>query len=79
VDVVTVIPAQTMADDRDAKLSVLPMCSLFEASQMIAFEPAIVKPRPRFHDTAEIVSAHQSLIGTAFEADAAHEAQMLAP
>jgi len=49
VDVVTVIPAQTMADDRGAKPSVLPMGSLFEVAQMIAFELAILKLRPRFH------------------------------
>ena len=32
VDVVTVIPAQTMANDRGGKLSVLPMGSLFETA-----------------------------------------------
>ena len=48
VDVVTVIPAQTMADDRGGKLSVLPMGSLFETAQMIAFELVILKLRPRF-------------------------------
>jgi 6-phospho-3-hexuloisomerase len=53
VDVVTVIPAQTMADDRGGRLSVLPMGSLFETSQMIAFELAILKLRPRFNETAE--------------------------
>ena len=60
VDVVTVIPAQTMADDRGAKLSVLPMGSLFEASQMIAFELAILKLRPRFHETAETMRARHT-------------------
>ena len=53
VDVVTVIPAQTMADDRGGKLSVLPMGSLFETAQMIAFELAILKLRRRFNETAE--------------------------
>ncbi|HZZ63107.1 MAG TPA: SIS domain-containing protein [Roseiarcus sp.] len=60
VDAVTVIPAQTMADDRAAKLSVLPMGSLFEASQMIAFELAILKLRPRFHETAETMRARHT-------------------
>jgi 6-phospho-3-hexuloisomerase len=60
VDVVTVIPAQTMADDRGAKLSVLPMGSLFETAQMIAFELAILKLRPRFHETAETMRARHT-------------------
>jgi 6-phospho-3-hexuloisomerase len=53
VDIVTVIPAQTMADDQGAKLSVLPMGSLFETAQMIVFELAILKLRPRFHESSE--------------------------
>jgi 6-phospho-3-hexuloisomerase len=60
VDVVTVIPAQTMADDRGTKLSVLPMGSLFETSQMIAFELAILKLRPRFNETAETMRARHT-------------------
>jgi 6-phospho-3-hexuloisomerase len=38
VDFILHIPAQTMADDRGGKTSVLPMGSLFEASQMLVFE-----------------------------------------
>jgi len=53
VDIVAVIPAQTMADDRGATLSVLPMGSLFETAQMIFFELAILKLRPMLHETAE--------------------------
>jgi 6-phospho-3-hexuloisomerase len=53
VDVVTIIPAQTMANDRGGRLSVLPMGSLFETAQMIAFELAILKLRSRFGETAE--------------------------
>jgi 6-phospho-3-hexuloisomerase len=53
VDVVTVIPAQTMANDRGGGLSVLPMGSLFETAQMIAFELAVLQLRPRFRETAE--------------------------
>ncbi len=60
VDVVTVIPAQTMADDQRAKLSVLPMGSLFETSQMIIFELAILKLRPRFKETSETMRARHT-------------------
>ncbi len=60
VDVVTVIPAQTMADDRGGRLSVLPMGSLFETAQMIAFELAILKLRPRFNETAETMRARHT-------------------
>src|SRR5271168_2156944 len=60
VDVVTVIPAQTMADDRGGNLSVLPMGSLFETAQMIAFELAILKLRPRFRETSETMRARHT-------------------
>ncbi len=60
VDVVTVIPAQTMANDQGGKVSVLPMGSLFETAQMIAFELAILKLRPRFNETAETMRARHT-------------------
>ena len=60
VDVVTVIPAQTMADDRGGRLSVLPMGSLFETAQMIAFELAILRLRPRFGETPETMRARHT-------------------
>jgi 6-phospho-3-hexuloisomerase len=60
VDVVTVIPAQTMADDQGGKVSVLPMGSLFETAQMIAFELAILKLRPRFIETSETMRARHT-------------------
>jgi 6-phospho-3-hexuloisomerase len=60
VDLVMVIPAQTMADDRGGKLSVLPMGSLFETAQMIAFELAILKLRPRFGETSETMRARHT-------------------
>jgi len=60
VDIVTVIPAQTMADDQGPSLSVLPMGSLFETSQMIFFELVILKLRPRFHETAETMRARHT-------------------
>lgn len=53
VDIVIVIPAQTMADDLGPSLSVLPMGSLFETAQMIFFELVILKLRPRFGESAE--------------------------
>jgi 6-phospho-3-hexuloisomerase len=60
VDVVALIPAQTMADDRGANLSVLPMGSLFETAQMIAFELMILKLRPRFHETPQTMRARHT-------------------
>jgi 6-phospho-3-hexuloisomerase len=60
VDVVAVIPAQTMADDRGPSLSVLPMGSLFETAQMIFFELVILKLRPRFHETSETMRARHT-------------------
>jgi 6-phospho-3-hexuloisomerase len=60
VDIVTVIPAQTMADDQGANLSVLPMGSLFETAQMIFFELVILKLRPRFHETSETMRARHT-------------------
>src|SRR3984957_4134173 len=60
VDVVTVIPAQTMANDQSAKLSVLPMGSLFETAQMIAFELVILKLGPRFSETSETMRARHT-------------------
>ena len=60
VDVVTVIPAQTMANDQGGKLSVLPMGSLFETAQMIAFELVILKLRPRFSETSETMRARHT-------------------
>ena len=60
VDVVTIIPAQTMANDRGSSLSVLPMGSLFETAQMIFFELAILKLRPLLHETAETMRARHT-------------------
>ncbi len=60
VDVVTVIPAQTMANDHGGGLSVLPMGSLFETAQMIAFELAILRLRSRFNETADTMRARHT-------------------
>ncbi|HEY6521106.1 MAG TPA: SIS domain-containing protein [Roseiarcus sp.] len=59
-DIVTVIPAQTMANDEGGKLSVLPMGSLFETAQMIVFELIILKLRPRFNETSETMRARHT-------------------
>ncbi len=60
VDVVTVIPAQTMADDQGPSLSVLPMGSLFETAQMIFFELVILKLRPLLRETSETMRARHT-------------------
>jgi 6-phospho-3-hexuloisomerase len=60
IDIVTVIPAQTMADDRGVNLSVLPMGSLFETAQMIFFELVILKLRPRFNERSETMRARHT-------------------
>src|SRR6185295_17167290 len=41
-DVMLHIPAQTMADDQAAKVSILPMGSLFECAQMLVFEMVVL-------------------------------------
>jgi 6-phospho-3-hexuloisomerase len=60
VDIVTLIPAQTMADDSGPSLSVLPMGSLFETAQMIFFELVILKLRPRFGESSESMRARHT-------------------
>jgi 6-phospho-3-hexuloisomerase len=60
VDIVSVIPAQTMADDRGMNLSVLPMGSLFETAQMIFFELVILKLRPRVSESSETMRARHT-------------------
>jgi 6-phospho-3-hexuloisomerase len=60
VDIVTVIPAQTMADDRGPSLSVLPMGSLYETAQMIFFELVILKLRPRLKATHDTMRARHT-------------------
>jgi 6-phospho-3-hexuloisomerase len=60
VDIVTVIPAQTMADDQGAKVSILPMGSMFEAAQMVFFELVILKLRDRLGETSETMRARHT-------------------
>ena len=59
-DVRLVIPAQTMANDRGAGVSVLPMGSLFEISEAIVFELIILKLRDRVGETAESMRARHT-------------------
>ena len=56
-DLALVIPAQTMADDRSAGTSVLPMGSLFEGAQYLLFEVMILKLRDRLGVTPEAMRA----------------------
>ena len=56
-DLALVIPAQTMADDRGAGTSVLPMGSLYEGAQYLLFEVMILKLRDRLGVTPEAMRA----------------------
>jgi 6-phospho-3-hexuloisomerase len=46
-DVVIHLPAQTMADDREGRTSVLPMGSLYEAVQLLFFDLISIRLRER--------------------------------
>lgn len=74
-DAVLVLPAQTMADDlgandlgaddlgagdRGAKTSVLPMGSLFEGVQYVAFELLVLNLREKLGETAETMRARHT-------------------
>jgi 6-phospho-3-hexuloisomerase len=59
-DIVTVLPAQTMADDQGARTSVLPMGSLFETAQMVFFELVVLRLRERLGETAESMRARHT-------------------
>jgi 6-phospho-3-hexuloisomerase len=52
-DVVLVLPAQTMADDRGETRSVLPMGSLFEGVEFLVFEVLVLLLRDRLGVSAE--------------------------
>lgn len=54
------VPAQTMADDRGAGVSVLPMGSLYEGAQYVLFEIMILKLRDRLGVTAEAMRANHT-------------------
>jgi 6-phospho-3-hexuloisomerase len=59
-DVLFHIPAQTMANDQGGEVSVLPMGSLFETAQMIAFEILVLSLRDRLGETAETMRARHT-------------------
>lgn len=59
-DAVLVLPAQTMADDQGAEASVLPMGSLFEGVQYVAFELLVLRLREKLGETAETMRARHT-------------------
>lgn len=61
-DAVLVLPAQTMADDMksDAAASLLPMGSLFEGVEYIAFELLVLALRDRLGENAETMRARHT-------------------
>lgn len=59
-DIVFHIPAQTMANDQGAGLSILPMGSLFEAAQMLLFDVIVLKLRDRKAETTETMRARHT-------------------
>jgi 6-phospho-3-hexuloisomerase len=54
------LPAQTMADDRGATASLLPMGSLFEAAQLIFFDLISILLRERTDQTPEQMRARHT-------------------
>jgi 6-phospho-3-hexuloisomerase len=59
-DVMIHLPAQTMADDRGGKVSVLPMGSLFEAAQLIFFDLISIMLRERTGQSSEGMRARHT-------------------
>lgn len=62
-DAALVLPAQTMADDMErqgAETSVLPMGSLFEGVQYVAFELLVLALRERLGESAETMRARHT-------------------
>jgi len=59
-DYILTIPAQTMADDRGTKVSVLPMGSLFEGAQYVLFEVMVLKLRVRLGISTEAMRANHT-------------------
>ncbi len=58
-EVVTHLPAQTMADDRGGS-SVLPMGSLYETTQMVFFELVVLALRDRLGETPDSMRARHT-------------------
>lgn len=59
-DLVLFVPAQTMADDRGATVSVLPMGSLYEGALFLLFEQMIVALRDRLGVSPEAMRANHT-------------------
>lgn len=59
-DVIIHLPAQTMADDRAPRASLLPMGSLYEAAQLIFFDLVSIVLRQRGGQTAEEMRARHT-------------------
>jgi 6-phospho-3-hexuloisomerase len=61
-DAVLHVPAQTMADDQAATLSVLPMGSLYEGAQYVLFETIVLRLRDRLAvDAGAMRARHTNL------------------
>jgi 6-phospho-3-hexuloisomerase len=59
-DFVLTVPAQTMADDQGATLSVLPMGSLYEGAIYLLFEIMILKLKSKLNVSAEAMRANHT-------------------
>ncbi len=59
-DVMLHIPAQTMARDRAAGASLLPMGSAYECAMMLVFEALVLRLRDRLGETAETMRARHT-------------------
>jgi 6-phospho-3-hexuloisomerase len=59
-DVVIVLPAQTMASDRGGSASLLPMGSLYEATQLVFFDLISIMLREKLGQTAEQMRARHT-------------------
>ncbi|MCB1492270.1 MAG: SIS domain-containing protein [Rhodobiaceae bacterium] len=59
-DRILVLPAQTMARDQAGTTSVLPMGSLYEGAQYMAFEILVLRLRDRIGETAETMRARHT-------------------
>ncbi len=54
-DIVIELPAQTMADDRSAHTSLLPMGSLYEAAQLVFFDLVSILLREKTGQSPELM------------------------
>lgn len=59
-DEITIISAQTMANDRGGEISVLPMGSLFEFTETLFFELVILDLRNQLGETADTMRARHT-------------------